>query len=233
MSSILKKSYHQQQVESFMLRAGQEVPLVPTEPSPEVRILRAKLILEEALETIWKGLGVRVSLEDWHENGERHQETDCSPILCGPTDEDKENLSRLNEDELFALLSFRVAGPFNMEETIDGCDDLKVVTTGCLSACGIPDLYFQELVDQNNLDKFGPGGYRREDGKWMKPPSHQPPKIAEAIVQLKIEKGLYDDRNPYLRGSNVPVQQTETQAQDSPVNSSVDSTRNVKPGHAR
>lgn len=61
----------------------------------------------------------------------------------------------------------------------DGCADVKVVTTGTLSALGISDLALQEEVDQNNLQKFGPGGHRREsDGKWMKPPGHQPPNIA-------------------------------------------------------
>lgn len=43
-----------------MEQAQQETPKTPTIPSPEIRILRAKLIFEEALETINKGLGVSI-----------------------------------------------------------------------------------------------------------------------------------------------------------------------------
>jgi len=66
----------------------------------------------------------------------------------------------------------------NLEEIIDGCCDLKVVTTGTLSALGIPDEVFQEEVDEANLRKFTGDAHRREDGKWIKPsdwtaPNHQ------------------------------------------------------------
>lgn len=60
---------------------------------------------------------------------------------------------------------------------VDGCADIKVVTTGTMSACGVQDESIQFEVDRNNLLKFGPGSYRRADGKWMKPPDHQPPNI--------------------------------------------------------
>lgn len=46
------KSKHQERVEEFMMLAGQEIPPYPQLPSLQVRELRAKLILEEALETI-------------------------------------------------------------------------------------------------------------------------------------------------------------------------------------
>lgn len=80
-----------------------------------------------------------------------------------------------------------------MEETckpdlvlsVDGCCDLRVVTTGTLSAMGVADEIVQIEVDKNNLAKFGPGGYRREsDGKWMKPPGHQPPDILGVLLKL-------------------------------------------------
>ena len=70
----------------------------------------------------------------------------------------------------------------NLIEAVDGCADLRVVTTGTLSALGVSDISLQEEVDRNNLAKFGPGGYRREsDGKWMKPPNHQPPDILRVL----------------------------------------------------
>lgn len=52
---------------------------------------------------------------------------------------------------------------------IDGCCDISVVTTGTLSSCGIEDRPVLKAVDFANLRKFGPGGHRRDDGKWIKP----------------------------------------------------------------
>ena len=49
---------NQKQVRDWMSAFGQETPDKPGIPSLEVRKLRAKLILEEALETIVNGLGV-------------------------------------------------------------------------------------------------------------------------------------------------------------------------------
>ena len=43
---------HQKRVEAFMVEAGQEILPVPAVPCFEVRILRAKLHLEECIETI-------------------------------------------------------------------------------------------------------------------------------------------------------------------------------------
>lgn len=65
----------------------------------------------------------------------------------------------------------------------DGCADIRVVTTGTLSALGISDLALQEEVDTNNLLKFAPGAYQRSDGKWMKPPGHRPPDIEKVLLE--------------------------------------------------
>jgi predicted HAD superfamily Cof-like phosphohydrolase len=53
---------HQARVEAFMRRAGQAVPGSPGLPGEEVRALRARLILEEAFETV-EALGVTAY---WH-----------------------------------------------------------------------------------------------------------------------------------------------------------------------
>lgn len=71
-------------------------------------------------------------------------------------------------------------------KVVDGCADVSVVTIGTLSAFGVADMPVLQAVDQNNLDKFGPGSYRREDGKWMKPPGHKAPDI----LGLLVEQGL-------------------------------------------
>ena len=56
----LNQSPHQLRVNAFMLAAKQQVPLTPTLPNGDVRLLRAKLILEEALETV-EALGFLVT----------------------------------------------------------------------------------------------------------------------------------------------------------------------------
>ncbi len=143
---------HQQRVDEFMRLAGQELPTVPTEPSREVRELRARLILEEAMETI-AALGVQVRIL-----GEPH----------GVSSGD------------FAL---EAICDMNLVEVVDGCCDTIVVATGTLSACGVSDDAVQRAVDESNLAKFGPGSYKRDDGKWMKPPGFKPPNIAEILEQ--------------------------------------------------
>lgn len=65
----------------------------------------------------------------------------------------------------------------SLEEIADGCADISVVTIGTLSACGLPDKKLLEMVDKNNLDKFGEGHSFRSDGKLIKPEGHQPPDI--------------------------------------------------------
>ena len=49
---VRDKTGHQQRIEQFMRGCKQEVPMVPTIPSQKIRLLRARLILEEALETV-------------------------------------------------------------------------------------------------------------------------------------------------------------------------------------
>ncbi len=130
---------HQERVEQLMYQAGQAVPQKPEIPVLDVRKLRAKLILEESLETI-RGLGF-----------------DVKP----------------GQDGLEC-----VAGPEpDIIEIVDGCADVSVVTIGTLSAFGVKDDPILAAVDANNLGTFGPGSFRREDGKWMKPPGYKPADI--------------------------------------------------------
>lgn len=72
-------------------------------------------------------------------------------------------------------------GKPNLEEIADGCADLSVVTIGTLSACGIHDEELLKEVDDSNLRKFDIGSYKREDGKWMKPPNWKTPVIKEVL----------------------------------------------------
>ena len=98
----------QNQVREWMQAYGQDTPTTPTIPSLEVRKLRAKLILEEALETT-KALGLFV--------------------------EDRDSGFEI---EMIGLdIKEAVRKEVNLAEILDGCEDLKVVTEGTLVACGL------------------------------------------------------------------------------------------------
>jgi len=151
------KTTHQKKIEKFMSLAGQETPVVPTEPDSDTKILRAKLIIEESLETI-KALGVDITMPLL--NGASASIIDCEKLL-------EYSVGRF---------------PFDMVEVADGCADVSVVTTGCLSSCGISDKKLLSEVDNNNLKKFGPGHKVREDGKLIKPPGHKAPNIRKILI---------------------------------------------------
>lgn len=134
-----------------MQKAGQATPETVTIPDAETRILRAKLILEEALETVHAlGVMVRVESAEGPELVEGH-------------------------------LHYSDGRPPDLEMVVDGCADISVVTMGTLIAFGVDDEPVLEEVDAANLRKFGPGGWRRDDGKWMKPKDWTPPDIHAAI----------------------------------------------------
>lgn len=85
------------------------------------------------------------------------------------------------------VLHPNISLPPDLVEIIDGCCDLRVVATGTLSMCGIPDLAFQQEVDMNNLDKIGPGSSISPAGKLIKPPGHKGPRIEELLKELADE----------------------------------------------
>lgn len=205
-----KKTEHQQRVEELMVNARQVIPDRPTMPDEKTRLLRAKLILEEALETV-RDLGF-----DFVPFGEVRY-----AIL------DKGD---------FKASMFKANGKENLEGIADGCADVSVVTIGTLSACGIADDSLLREVDCNNLAKFEhrcpdcgqlhddsmmtekekivhvqpmtahgddvakPGnrlclccgtiwqsGHHNKDGKWVKPSNHKPPRIADVLFAQNVE----------------------------------------------
>lgn len=158
------RSLHQQMVDAFMGKAGQELRPVPSELTMDERYLRAMLILEEAFETIEKGLGMKVF------SCMRDRPGTVGGIIkqCAIG---------------FKDLTTHPVTEMNLVELADGCCDLRVVTTGTLSAAGISDQLPQIAVDESNLRKFGPGGHRRDDGKWIKPHDWTPPPLLDILIR--------------------------------------------------
>jgi predicted HAD superfamily Cof-like phosphohydrolase len=149
-----------------MKGAHQETPETPIMPDVNTRRLRAALILEECLETV-AALGFNVVISIDPETVEECYETlsdDGSSLLLDQVE--------LNLEE---------NGPGCLIEIADGVADISVVSIGTLIACGIKDAKLLETVDQNNLDKIGPGHSFRADGKLIKPANHKKPDIASII----------------------------------------------------
>ena len=170
-----------------MQLAKQQLPKEPKLPDRDVRLLRAKLILEEALETV-TALGFTVD-------------------VAGFEIADKADFTE--------YIDFIENGRESLEEIADGCCDISVVTMGTLSACGLKDQPLLEAVDENNLRKFENrcpkcdkivqalddppgqcachdcgemwvGGHHNEYGKLIKPPGHKPPDIQKLIEEQML-----------------------------------------------
>lgn len=154
---VLLESSHYQAVKQFALLAGNQVPDKPQDLSPKDAELCARLILEEAMETIHAlGVDIRIKAEC-----DRY-----APVS-------------------FGCFSLQAVRPMDLVEVIDGICDTHVVSTFTQVLCGVTGVEVQNAVDRNNLDKFDPalGGYRCEvTGKWIKPKNHPKPPIAEILV---------------------------------------------------
>lgn len=147
----------QQDIKQFMLASNQECPEKPTLATPEIRTLRAKLILEEAIEQC-VALGF-------------------SPFMSGEGFK-----SLVDHDTVITLIANRDA---NLIEIADGIADQVYVSVGTAIALGIDMQPIWDLVQRANMDKFGPGSWKRDDGKQMKPPGWVSPN--EAIAK-EIER---------------------------------------------
>jgi len=146
----------------------QELPAKPyTMPEADTRILRARLILEEALETIRDGLGIDVQLKN---------AVDFGTSLC------------------MKELVFSATLTPDMEQLIDGCCDLHYVEVGTLVACGVPDVPHMALVNYANDNKF-PNGVAIADanGKFQKPPGWKAPDHLGTTVRSVNMKQISDD----------------------------------------
>lgn len=149
----MTKSQHMLDVEQFMLQAGQVVRHTPEKPT-DLELCRITALIHEEFLELCRASGVQITLQVGNDLALEHEGNQ---------------------------FSYAVTGPFNLIEYADACGDIRVTGTAALSAAGIPDLPLMEEIDSSNLTRFGPGSYRRVDGKWMKGPTFAPPRIAEVL----------------------------------------------------
>jgi predicted HAD superfamily Cof-like phosphohydrolase len=151
----------QRQVQTFH-REVLDGPTSPAEPKIRNGELRARLIAEEAAETVYALVGrddaIRILLEYAYPH----------PHHTSP------GKDASNEP--------------NLEEAIDGIADTIVVCYGAAEAIGIDLEPFYDEVMRANMAKAG--GPTRADGKRLKPPGWTPPDIKGVLESVRSDHVL-------------------------------------------
>lgn len=149
-------------VRDFHKAFDQPAPDEPTQPDEATRVLRAKLILEEAAEVIgalhnWPQDAVDALQRQW---GEALQNL---VVIKGAWGEDPVDLAALTKE----------------------LADLRYVTDGAAVALGLPLDEAFEVVHESNMSKLGEDGkpIKNEDGKALKGPNYwqAEPRIRELL----------------------------------------------------
>ena len=122
----------QDDIAALMKQFSQQVKESPELPDPDTRLLRARLVFEEALEFI-KGCGCTVTMTIAGLNGEKETAViDDIGIVLDPD------------------------GKPDLAEYVDGCIDQLVVTYGALNAAGVKAQSAWDEVQRSNMSKAWP-----------------------------------------------------------------------------
>ena len=155
-------NHNQTRVQLFMERIPSQVnmPTKPTIPSLEVRILRARLMLEECLETIENGLGLSIWVDE-----------DFIISMKDLTFHERITGAQIREP--------------NLVEIADGLADQEVVNLGTAIACVLNMQPFFDEVMNNNFLKLERGTIDKY-GKLIKSGDHPKPNI-ERILKEQLK----------------------------------------------
>jgi predicted HAD superfamily Cof-like phosphohydrolase len=182
----------QQDIVTLMKQFNQEVKDAPELPDASTRLLRARLVFEEALEFV-KACGCTVTMPS-SGSGE------AEPVAV--------------IDDIAVELDPQ--GHPDLTEYVDGCVDQLVVTYGALNAAGVKAQSAWDEVQRSNMSKawphcsvcdavlergtgddlVHPGGsahgdawqtvlkvHKREDGKFIKAPTYSPANLKRVIEE--------------------------------------------------
>lgn len=96
-------------------------------------------------------------------------------------------ITRMVQDELEELAQAK-----DEAERVDALLDAVYYILNHLSTTGLDCRPIWTLIHQANMTKFGKDGYRREDGKWIKPKDFVPPddKIRHEIARQRELKNV-------------------------------------------
>jgi predicted HAD superfamily Cof-like phosphohydrolase len=122
----------QEDIVTLMNQFNQQVKESPELPDPETRLLRARLVFEEALEFV-KGCGCTVTMPLAGSNCEEQAAViDAIGVVLDPN------------------------GTPDFAEYVDGCIDQLVVTYGALNAAGVKAQPAWDEVQRSNMSKAWP-----------------------------------------------------------------------------
>jgi predicted HAD superfamily Cof-like phosphohydrolase len=189
----------QQDIVTLMKQYNQQVKDTPELPDPATRLLRARLVFEEALEFV-KGCGCTVTASTIGSNGEKK-----TAVLEGV---------RVVPDP---------NGTPDFVEYVDGCIDQLVVTYGALNAAGVKVQPAWDEVQHSNMSKAWlhcsvcdavlergagpelvhpkeakahsgkwkpvPKIHKRPDGKVIKSPTYSPANI-KRVIEEQIQRAI-------------------------------------------
>jgi len=190
----------QHDIVTLMTQFQQEVKQSPEIPDPQTRLLRARLVFEEAIEFV-RGCGCTVT-RNANPSGTEQQAALIDELAVVPDP----------------------AGQPDLVEYVDGCIDQLVVTYGALNAAGIQAQPAWDEVQRSNMSKAWPhcsacdavlergegrelvhpedtnahGGawqqilklHKRPDGKVIKSPTYSPADLKRVIEeQVQQAKG--------------------------------------------
>jgi predicted HAD superfamily Cof-like phosphohydrolase len=122
----------QEDIATLMKQFNQQVRESPELPDPETRLLRARLVFEEAIEFV-KGCGCTVARTTAGSSGEEQ-----TAVI----------------DEIGVV--FDPNGKPDFAEYVDGCIDQLVVTYGALNAAGVKAQPAWDEVQRSNMSKAWP-----------------------------------------------------------------------------
>jgi predicted HAD superfamily Cof-like phosphohydrolase len=204
---MTEKAYRpQEDIVALMTQFEQEVKSAPELPDAGTRLLRARLVFEEALEFV-RGCG-------------------CTVTVSGSSDDGPSVI-----DDIRVVLDPN--GKPDFTEYVDGCIDQLVVTYGALNAAGMKAQSAWDEVQRSNMSKAWPhcsacdavllrgageelvhpedgrahdGNWhtvlkvhKREDGKFIKAPTYSPANL-KRVIEEQIEEAHAQAKVPELTG---------------------------------
>lgn len=160
---------------------GQATPERPTSIDEETSKLRATLILEEAFETITKGLGLTVNIIDDFGGDAKVSEAGLRQISFAFTKEKETDLVELADgvaDIAFVSEGTAVAAGIDMEPI-----HTEVARSNASKLWGAREVFDTGAELDSVVTDVGNGKYfvKRRDGKIIKSPSYSPADIAGEI----------------------------------------------------
>ena len=146
----------QEDIKTLMKLYGQEIKSKPELPDRETRLLRARLIFEEALEFV---------------------------VASGCTISPKFNISDNSMIAEYEVVEADEDTNLSLVEMVDAIGDILVVTYGAANACGVEVQPVWDEIQRSNLSKVWPDGtiHKREDGKVLKPDTYSAADISNVL----------------------------------------------------